>query len=43
MVFHAEIREPEKAQLGEQFAFVRNAIGHDPVESADTVGTHDKQ
>jgi hypothetical protein len=35
--------EPKRGDLGEYFAFVRNARPENPVERRDAVGRHDQQ
>ncbi len=39
----AELVEPEEAKLGEDDAFVRDAVGHDHVIGADAIGGDDEQ
>jgi hypothetical protein len=37
------LREPEVRDLGQDFAFARDAVGHDDVESGDSIGSDEEE
>ena len=43
MIALAQQPKPEQAQLGEDLSLVRDAVGQDPVEGADSIGADDQQ
>jgi len=35
--------KPKEGELGEDFAFARNAVGHDAIEGGDSIGGHEEK